>query len=123
MAIRVSDPKPSHRPAAPVLPAVAGLLKDALDGLRRLYGERFAGAYLFGSQARGEAEPDSDIDILVVLQQLEGHMAEIERTSFLCADLSIRAGTTVSFVFVTAADWATADTPFLNTVRPDAIPL
>ena len=59
----------------------------------------------------------------MVLNRLESHASEIERTSFLRADLSIRAGTTVSFVYVTAADWATGDTPFLTTVRPDASPL
>ena len=59
----------------------------------------------------------------MVLNRLESHASEIERTSFLRADLSIRAGTTVSFVYVTAADWATGDTPFLTTVRPDARPL
>lgn len=120
MAIRVSDPRVIDRAPASTLRALPGLLNDAADHLGRLYGERMVGAYLFGSQARGDAEPDSDIDILVVLNPLESHASEIERTSFLRADLSIRAGTTVSFVFVTAADWAAADTPFLATVRPDA---
>jgi predicted nucleotidyltransferase len=32
-----------------------------------LYGERLVRMVLFGSQARGDAEPESDIDVLVVL--------------------------------------------------------
>ena len=33
-----------------------------------LYGERLVRMVLFGSQARGDAEPESDIDVLVVLR-------------------------------------------------------
>ena len=35
--------------------------------LRRHYGRRLHGLYLFGSRARGTARPDSDADIAVVL--------------------------------------------------------
>ena len=36
--------------------------------LRELYGERLVQIIVFGSEARGDAEPDSDIDILVLLK-------------------------------------------------------
>jgi uncharacterized protein len=42
------------------------LLQLRLD-LQQHYGARLAGSYLFGSFARGDARPDSDVDILVVL--------------------------------------------------------
>ena len=34
-----------------------------------LYGDRLVQLILYGSQARGDAKPDSDIDILVVLNE------------------------------------------------------
>ena len=47
-----------------------GKLAAILPGLRRrfevLYGERVVRMLLFGSQAWGDAEPVSDIDVLVV---------------------------------------------------------
>ena len=35
--------------------------------LHAIYGDRLGGVVLYGSEARGEATPDSDIDILVLL--------------------------------------------------------
>ena len=115
--------RPRERASASAPPAIRESLKLAAAGLTGLYGDRIAGAFLFGSHARGEAQPDSDVDILVVLHRLESHAAEIERTSFLRADLANAAGTTVSFVFATADDWSNADTPFFATVREDAVAL
>jgi len=36
--------------------------------LAAAFGERLAGIVLFGSEARGGADPDSDIDVLVLLE-------------------------------------------------------
>ena len=36
--------------------------------LQEAYGDRLQGVILYGSEARGEAEPDSDIDFLAVLE-------------------------------------------------------
>ena len=37
--------------------------------LEKHYGDRFAGLILYGSQARGQAEGGSDIDLLVLFQR------------------------------------------------------
>ncbi len=43
------------------------LVQRVKDSLREVYGDRLHGIILYGSAARGEAEPDSDIDLLVLL--------------------------------------------------------
>jgi predicted nucleotidyltransferase len=50
-------------------PAVAALLADLKRRLERRFGERFGALYLFGSRARGDHEPDSDVDVAVILDQ------------------------------------------------------
>ena len=54
-------------------PKVADILTDLKRRLERRFGDLFVALYLFGSRARGDHEPDSDVDIAVVLDQ------EIER--------------------------------------------
>jgi predicted nucleotidyltransferase len=44
------------------------LLNRIKDRLEDAYGDRLQGIVLYGSEARGEAEPDSDIDLLVLLK-------------------------------------------------------
>ncbi len=43
------------------------LLMRAKSALEEAFGGRLKGVVLYGSEARGQAEPDSDIDLLVLL--------------------------------------------------------
>jgi predicted nucleotidyltransferase len=49
------------------------------DELRRLYGGRLRRVLLFGSWARGDAHPESDVDLLVVLDRVDSVWEELER--------------------------------------------
>ena len=44
------------------------ILREFREGLEQIYGPRLVRVVLFGSQARDEAEPDSDIDVMLVLE-------------------------------------------------------
>ena len=103
--------------------------KQALDelvvelklGLYTIYGERLKSIFLYGSYARGEEEDESDLDLLVILDQFNSYAREVDRTAELASDLSIKYGITVSLVFVRKAEWLDGDTPFLSNVRDEAI--
>jgi len=90
-------------------------------GLDRVYGDRLKGLYLYGSYARGEEDRESDLDILVVLEQFDHYAAEVNRTGELASELSLKYGMTVSQVFVRESEWLNGDTPFLSNVREEAI--
>jgi predicted nucleotidyltransferase len=98
------------------------LLAELRVELVRLYGPRLAGVFLFGSQARGKAEPGSDCDILIVLDRLRDYGAEIDRTSVLVSRLSLEYGVSISRVFVSAREWKRRRTSFLDNVREEAVP-
>jgi predicted nucleotidyltransferase len=99
-----------------------GILGRLRQGLHRIYGGRLEGVYIFGSHARGEATPDSDLDVLIVLDRLDDYGEEIQRTSHLISSLSLDCGTSLSRVFVSQAQWAEGQTAFLQNVREEAVP-
>jgi predicted nucleotidyltransferase len=49
------------------------------EDLRALYGARLRRVLLFGSWARGDAHPESDIDLLVALDRVESPWEELRR--------------------------------------------
>jgi predicted nucleotidyltransferase len=53
-----------------VEPAIIGVIQDYLAAVRRS-GIRVSRAILFGSYARGAAQPDSDVDILVIAPEFD----------------------------------------------------
>jgi len=85
---------------------MGALLKEILDnlqqGLEHLYGKRLVKMLLFGSQARCDAEPGSDIDVLVVLQGQVAPGAEIAKSGELRAALSLKYDVVVSCTFISA---------------------
>lgn len=96
------------------------LLQEVREGLEAIYGDRLKGVYLFGSYARGEEDQESDVDVLVVLDDFDHYGAEVDRTSELSARLSLQNGVSLSKVFVRERNWLTGDTPFLQNVREEA---
>ena len=96
-------------------------LAELRHGLEQLYGERLRGLYLFGSRARGDAQPDSDVDVLVVLDRVESLYRELDRTGYVSAPLCLRYGLVISRKFVAEEDWLHRDTLFLRRVREEAI--
>jgi predicted nucleotidyltransferase len=73
--------------------------------LEKLYGQRLCGVYLYGSAARDQLTPDSDIDIAIVLDEIQSRFEEHERTSQLGSDISLENNTVVTFLFIAESDF------------------
>jgi len=96
-------------------------LTELRRGLGRLYGDRLAQAILFGSRARGEGEPASDIDVLLVLRGEVRPGDEIARTSRLRAALCLKHGVVFSCTYLSADRFRNGDSPLLLNVRREGI--
>ncbi|MBI3333447.1 MAG: nucleotidyltransferase domain-containing protein [Candidatus Omnitrophica bacterium] len=101
--------------------AVKTLMSELRAGLQAIYGDRLRGLYLYGSYARGEADPESDLDVLIVLEGYDRYSAEIGRTSQLISSLCLKYSVSVSRVFVSEEKWRDYDSPFLRNARAEAI--
>lgn len=85
--------------------ALRPILAELKLRLTELYGERLSQLILFGSQARGDATEDSDVDVLVVLEGEVQHSDELERISYITAELSGELGALISTVVVSRRDF------------------
>ena len=101
---------------------IQSVLGELKAGLRMVYGDRLRGIYFFGSYARAEADTESDLDVLVVLDGFDRYAREVNRTGALAADLSLKYSVTVSLVFLRENEWLKGESPFLANVRDEAIP-
>jgi hypothetical protein len=54
-------------------------VSECVGRLRKILGEQLIGAWLFGSKARGDFGPDSDIDLLIVIPELGRFIWSSER--------------------------------------------
>lgn len=77
-------------------PQAHPLLRRLRAELERLYGPRLERALLFGSRARGDARPDSDWDVAVVLRGYDGDLEEAYRLADLAYDLLLETGEMLS---------------------------
>ena len=97
------------------------LLQELKVGAEAIYGGRLKGLYLYGSYARHEEDQESDVDVLVVLDDFQHYAAEVDRMGVLVSTLSLKYGVSVSRVFVRERDWRLGETPFLANVREEAL--
>jgi uncharacterized protein len=61
-----------------VEPMTTRALGDLKRRLERHFGDRLAGVYLYGSRARGDHRPDSDVDIAVAFNGAVGDLLELD---------------------------------------------
>jgi predicted nucleotidyltransferase len=104
-------------------PPVRDALREARDALRQMYGSRLQRLVVFGSQARGEAGEDSDIDLLVVLNGPVNAHEEARRTSDLVIDVAIHHGVALSIVHLSADEFADTGRSFVQNVQADGVEL
>ena len=88
----------------------------------QLYGDRLKNILLYGSWARGQATPDSDIDLAIVLAGDVASGKEIDRMIDIVTDLNLAHGVLISVYPVSEKDYSTVNSPLLINLRREGVP-
>lgn len=99
------------------------LLEILAHKFAQLLGEKLNRVILYGSYARGEARPDSDLDILIVLNGQFDYAALIHQTSELVSRLSLEYDVVISRAFISKDRLETELSPFTMNVQREGVPI
>lgn len=88
-----------------------------------IYGDRLERVVLFGSRARGDAEPDSDYDIAVFLRDMPDRLAEMNRLADLGTTILDETGGFVHALPYGAGFYNDAHMPLMHEIRTEGIEL
>ena len=87
-----------------------------------MYGHRLERVVLFGSRARGDAQPDSDYDIAVFLRDMPDRFAEMDRLADLSTNILDEVGEFIHAMPYRAGSYEER-TPLMHEIRADGIDL
>ena len=100
------------------------LMKEFKEGLVRIYGDKLKAVYLYGSYARGDHRPGSDVDVMILLKDYKNYWKEQSKISQLASDVSLEYDVTVSCIFIKEIQWNTAsdERPLIYNIRKEGLP-
>jgi Uncharacterised protein family (UPF0158) len=111
-------------PAVDALPGLLdahGVAGRVRRDLRRLYRDRLRGVLMIGAWARGDAHPESELQLLVVLDEVANRWEERRRMDRVMWRHSMRNDTVVICAPVTEADLAGGGTPLLARAMTEGV--
>ncbi len=106
----------------PVRDAISIARAVAAD-LRELYAGRLREVLLFGSWARGDAHPDSDIDLLVVLDEVGSRRRELARMDEVLWRHSLATNSVITEIPVSETELRESDVPVIVRARAEGVPV
>lgn len=96
------------------------LARQVAQGLGELFGRRLVDVVVFGSHATGAATEESDLDLIVVLDDVRAPWDDERCMDELLWQHTLATGVTVSAFVVDTAEWRHPQSPLLRSARAQA---
>ncbi len=97
------------------------LLAELKSELQQLYGEQLVAVILYGSYARHESGPHSDLDVAMVLRDYRSDFEEINRTDEIAARLSLEYDMMVALIPARESNWRQKQTSFYRNLDREGV--
>lgn len=97
------------------------VLQKVRSALEAAFPDRLRGVVLYGSEARGTARPDSDIDLLVLLDAPVRLARDIDKAVEALYPLSLRLGRHISAMPVDAEEYESVECPLYRAAHREGV--
>ncbi len=97
------------------------LLEKIKQSLLSEYHQRLKGVVLYGSEARGQATENSDLDILVLLDGPVNYGKDLDRNLKALYPLSLQLGRRISAKPITFSEYQTLNYPLYQNAHREGI--
>ena len=102
-------------------PQTDEIMNELRDRLIETYSDRLIAMLLFGSQARGDAKPNSDFDVLIVLKDQVKTGKEIERTGYFLSPLCLKYNVVICNLFLSTTRFENEQTMLMQNIIEEGI--
>jgi predicted nucleotidyltransferase len=103
------------------------MLQSVLDelraGIKSIYKEKAPSIRIYGSYARGDANPGSDIDVLLIYPEKVRQVEEIRRLGALLAEINLRYQVLISLLPTDEKEYRRSSIGFWRNVRKESKPI
>jgi uncharacterized protein len=102
-------------------PQLGTLLQKLKQQLEQHYRDKLERVILFGSQARLEANSDSDIDIAVILKGAISPVQEIKNNNLWLSELCLETNALINCLYLSTEQYQTKETPLIRNIKAEGI--